>query len=69
MDQGLKPEQVALYFCEMKRGRSSIRELDVDLFGNIHNWPEDFFGDPMEDVTAQAEARLERQMRDKRAAR
>ena len=46
----------------MKRGRSSIRELEVDLFGNIHNWPEDFFGDPVEDIAAQAEARLKRQM-------
>lgn len=58
----LKPMQVALYFCEMKRGRSSIRELDVDLLGNIHNWPEDFFGDPIEDIAAQAEARVERQL-------
>ena len=28
------PEQVALYFCEMERGRSTLKELDVDLFGN-----------------------------------
>jgi len=58
----VEPSHVALYFCEMKRGRSTIKELDVDLFGHIHNWPEDFFGDPMEDVAAQAEASLERQM-------
>ena len=35
----MTPEQVALYFCEMERGRSTLKELDVDLFGNIHNWP------------------------------
>jgi len=58
----VKPNQVALYFCEMKRGRSTIQELDVDLFGHIHNWPTDFFGDPVEDVAAQAEARLRRQI-------
>ena len=29
------PDQIALYFCEMKAGRSTLRELDVDLFGNI----------------------------------
>jgi predicted ATPase len=61
-EQRLVPEQVALYFCEMKRGQSTLRELDVDLFGNIHNWPQDFFGDPMEDIAAQAEARLEREI-------
>lgn len=57
----IRPEQVALYFCEMQGGRSRLRALDVDLFGSIHNWPHDFFGDQMEDVAAQAEARLERE--------
>ncbi len=64
----VKPEQVALYFCEMKRGRSTIQELEVDLFGHIHNWPEDFFGDPMEDIAAQAEARVRRQMKSESAS-
>lgn len=61
-EERLQPDDVALYFCEMKGGRSSIRELDVDLFGNIANWPEDFFGDPIEDIAAQAQARLEREI-------
>jgi len=54
--------RVALYFCEMERGQSRLRELDLDLFGNISNWPRDFFGDPMEDIAAQAEARLRREI-------
>ena len=58
----VRPDQVALYFCEMEKGRSTLKALDVDLFGNIHNWPKDFFGDPMEDIAAQAEARLEREI-------
>lgn len=61
-EERLAPHDVALYFCEMERGRSRLRELDVDLFGNIRNWPKDFFGDQMEDVAAQAEARLEREI-------
>lgn len=61
-DERLRPEQVALYFCEMKRGRSTLRELDVDLFGNIRNWPEDFFGSPIEDIAAQQEAQLLREI-------
>ena len=57
----LRPEEIALYFCEVVDGAARIRELDLDLFGSIHNWPRDFFGDPMEDIAAQTEARLERE--------
>ena len=35
----------ALYFCEIKDGTSKIEPLDVDEYGNIRNWPQDFFGD------------------------
>lgn len=54
----IAPEKVSLYFCEQGDGTtgSSIRELEVDLFGNISNWPSDFFGDPMEDVLGKINA-------------
>ena len=35
----------ALYFCEIKDGTSELKPLDVDEYGNIRNWPQDFFGD------------------------
>ena len=35
----------ALYFCEIKDGTSEIEQLNVDEYGNIRNWPQDFFGD------------------------
>ncbi len=35
----------ALYFCEINDGTSEIERLDVDEYGNIRNWPQDFFGD------------------------
>ena len=34
-----------LYFCEIKNGTSEMKPLDVDEYGNIRNWPQDFFGD------------------------
>lgn len=57
----LKPEDVALYFCEPGREGSSLRELDIDLCGDISNWPEDFFGDPMTDLSARMEAAAARE--------
>ena len=38
----------------------SLRELDVDDYGNIRNWPEGFFGDEMEDLLARNEAQAKR---------
>jgi hypothetical protein len=28
----------------------------VNLFGDIEDWPEDFFGDPMQDISARLRA-------------
>ena len=56
----LEPEDVALYFCDQADGQSSIHSLELDLFGNISNWPADFFGNPMEDSVAMLEAAAQR---------
>lgn len=42
---GLPPDNVALYFCQPGSEGSKPHPLEVDLFGNIANWPKDFFGD------------------------
>lgn len=55
-ERELAPEDAALYFVHTKGGHARIDELDIDLFGNIRNWPDGFFGDEMEDLVARAEA-------------
>ena len=42
--------------------RAKLERLEIDEFGNIQNWPENFFGDEMGDVTAQARAAMEKRM-------
>jgi predicted ATPase len=59
-EEGLKKEEVALYFCETVLGGSALHPLEVDLFGNITNWPKDFFGDDMSDLVAMTEAAARR---------
>ncbi len=62
-EEELAPEQAALYFCQMEEdGASSLTELELDPFGNIKNWPEDFFGDDMGDLVAMTDAAMQRQM-------
>ena len=48
----LHPEDTALYFCDMGSSKSRLTALNVDLYGNIRNWPKDFFGDEFGESTA-----------------
>jgi predicted ATPase len=48
----LVPDDCRLYFCEGRQISSKIQRLELDLFGNISNWPEDFFGDPFSETEA-----------------
>jgi predicted ATPase len=62
-EEQITNNDVALYFVETSEGRSEIHELKVDEYGNITNWPQDFFGDEMGDLAAMTEAAAERQSR------
>ena len=66
-EEKLMPDDTALYFCEMRDGESKLTELDVDLFGAIHNWPEDFFGNMAIDVVKTVKSGLNRQIEQQRA--
>ena len=61
-EEKLTKDQVSLYFCKTsKEGSSIIEDLDMDEYGNIKNWPKDFFGDEFGEMAAMAKARLERE--------
>ncbi len=56
----VKKEQVAAYFADVSKTPAKLEELRLDMFGNIENWPKDFFGDEMEDITEQSRAALQK---------
>ena len=62
-EEKIAADQTALYFCRNEEGVSEIDLLEMDEFGNIANWPENFFGDEMGDLFAMTEAQRERQKR------
>ena len=64
-EEKISADQTTLYFCRNKEGVSRIDRLKMDEFGNIENWPENFFGDEMGDLFAMTEAQRERQKRAK----
>ena len=56
-------KDVAHYFCYAGPNGSVIDKLEIDSYGDILNWPPDFFGDELEDVAVQAEVGMQRRLK------
>lgn len=56
-------DDVGLYFCKEEDGVSKLDTLEIDLFGSISNWPQDFFGDKFGEIAAMSEAALNRRQK------
>ena len=55
-------EKVSAYFANITKTPATLEPLQLDMFGNIQNWPENFFGDEMGDITEQARAAMKKRM-------
>lgn len=55
-------EKVSAYFANITKTPATLEPLQIDIFGNIQNWPENFFGDEMGDITEQAKAAIKKRM-------
>ena len=65
-DEGISAEQTAFHFCEIKDGNSRAEQLKVDEYGNISNWPQNFFGDDMGDLAEKTKAEMRRRKEKKK---
>uniref|UniRef100_A0A7C4RT59 DUF3696 domain-containing protein n=1 Tax=Desulfatirhabdium butyrativorans TaxID=340467 RepID=A0A7C4RT59_9BACT len=54
--------KVSAYFANITKTPATLDPLQIDIFGNIQNWPENFFGDEMGDITEQAKASIKKRM-------
>jgi predicted ATPase len=61
-------EKVSAYFANITKTPATLDTLQIDLFGNIQNWPDNFFGDEMGDIAEQAKAVMKKRMRQNRSA-
>ncbi len=64
-EEKISENDMALYFCEINDGKSTAEKLKVDEYGNISNWPQNFFGDEMGDLAAKARAEIKRKKANK----
>jgi AAA15 family ATPase/GTPase len=63
----INPDDTALYFCETEQKTSILKKLEANMYGNIENWPANFFGDQFGEVAAQQEAALDRQIKSEKS--
>jgi predicted ATPase len=59
--QQVQPDQAAMYFVERDGPHAKLRELNLDDYGRVKNWPEGFFGDALGETREQARLMFERQ--------
>ena len=51
-----------MYFVSPRDGTADLSELTLNEWGEIENWPENFFGDEMGEIAAITEASLKRRL-------
>ena len=57
-------QDVRLYFTSMDGGEAKLRDLELSQWGEIRNWPDNFFGDEMGELSAIAINSLRRKAGD-----
>jgi hypothetical protein len=56
----LEPADLAIYFCKPSGAHTELEPLRLNAYGEIENWPHNFFGDEMADIAARTLAAMHR---------
>jgi len=59
-EEKISSNDVELYFCSVEKDQSKITQIQMDLFGIIDNWPDDFFGNEYNDIAKMNQAIIHR---------
>jgi predicted ATPase len=66
-EEKIAPNDVAVYFAQRMGSATELEPLRLNPFGDIENWPPNFFGDEMADLTARTVAAASRRQQGKAA--
>ncbi|PKM28835.1 MAG: DUF3696 domain-containing protein [Gammaproteobacteria bacterium HGW-Gammaproteobacteria-11] len=64
----LRPQDVAVYFCRRAGAETELEPLQLNLYGEIENWPDKFFGDEMADIAGRTLAAVKRMQKQRKDA-
>lgn len=59
-EEAVADDDVAIYFAKSTANGNELEPLRLNRYGDIENWPENFFGDEMTDLTARTVAAASR---------
>jgi predicted ATPase len=59
-EEEIESDLVGLFYSEAKGAQSRLRQLELDEFGQISEWPKNFMGDAFGETMAAERARLKR---------
>ena len=62
-EDAISQEKVSISFANSSNAPATLEPLQIDTYGNIKNWPENFFGDEMGDIMKQANAAMQKRMK------
>jgi len=62
VEGAVSQKKVSAYFANITKTPATLEPLQIDIFGNIQNWPDKFFGDELDDITEQAKAAIKKRM-------
>lgn len=57
-EDAIRPEDVAIYVVNHDGAAAELQPLQLNLYGEIENWPQNFFGDEMTDVAERTRAAM-----------
>ena len=62
-DETIPANLVRLYFVNQENGEARLTDIGLNEYGEIENWPPDFFGDEMEEIAETRKAAIKRKMK------
>ena len=62
-DETIQAELMKLYFVSQESGEARLTDIGLNEYGEIMNWPPDFFGDEMEEIAETRKAAIKRKMK------
>lgn len=64
-EQKITADEISLIYCQPQNAHCHLEPLNLDEYGNIKNWPKNFFGDQFGEVAAASKAMIKRKMESK----
>jgi predicted ATPase len=69
LEHPIASNDVAAYFAHATANESKLEPLKIDMYGNISNWPDNFFGDSMGDLVEKSKSEVHRRLQAERASK